>query len=1018
MKLTHTAIRRPVTTMMVFLCFVVLGGLSVRMIPLEFFPDISFPFMFVDMPYPGSSPEETERLISKPAEEALATLTGLREMSTSTSERGTQIQLRYEWGTDIQKKSLQVQEKLDGVRATFPDDFDRFFIFKASTSGDPMLVLRISSDRDLSGSYDLLERNLKRRLEGVEGVAEARLYGVDRQEILINVKPERLMAYGIDVNQLVSELRAASFSASAGRITDGHQRMVLRPIGEWRSIDEISDIPLADGRIKLSDVAEVTLGSPKVDHGRRLDRKPAIGLDIIKESGANTVDVQRKVKEVVAEVSTLPDMQGIQIMTMFDQASGIISSLQELLKSGLIGALLSFVMLFYFLRNLTNTLVVALAVPISLLITIGFMYMGGYSLNILSMMGLMLAVGMLVDNAVVVTESIHRHRLNGMDPLEATITGVKEVGLAVIAGSMTSVIVFMPNIVASADEVAVFLSHVAIAITVAMLTSLTLSLTVVPMLYAKLQGQQEPKESRLVAKMTLLYSRALRTILNRPVWTTIGIVLILASVAIPLKFVNISMNDDGGERRELRMFLNVNGTYQLEEVRSAVAQYEDYIYSIKDSLEIESVYSFFTTDFAQLTIMLDEDGTMPVDHIRNSIRDNMPMHAICSPAFDFRRSASGENLVRVMLYGESTEELVEWSNQLASVLSRVPGFKDVKSDAERGSQEMQIRINQDRAIVQDIRAHQVAEAVGTAIRGTNLRRLRTESGEVDVRVSFDDENRQRIEHLQQVPIGNTTLAQVADIDVKRTPPTIFRFNRSTSMGINMNLEDGLNMQDASARITQVMSGIQLPAGVRWSLGQTFERDQEQMNTMLINMLLALALIYLVMASLFESLIFPSAIMTTILFSIVGVFWFFLVTGTTFSLMAMIGILILMGVVVNNGIVLIDHIRQLRDKGMDRKDAVVQAGTDRFRPILMTAGTTILGLLPLCFGSARIGGDGPSYFPMARAIVGGLAFSTVITMLVLPSIYLALDSLRSWTSNVVQFAFSSGAEKKLENKPIS
>jgi hydrophobic/amphiphilic exporter-1 (mainly G- bacteria), HAE1 family len=1017
MKITQAAIRRPVTTMMVFVCFVVLGGISIRSIPLEFFPDISFPFMFVDMPYPGSSPEETERLIAKPAEEALATLTGVREMTTFTSERGVQLQLRFEWGTDIQKKGLQVQEKLDGVRGTFPEDFDRFNVFKASTTGEPMLVLRISSNRDLSGSYDLLERNLKRRLEGVEGVAEARLYGVDRLEILINVKPERLMAYGLDVNQLVSELRAASFSASAGRITDGNQRMVLRPIGEWRSVEEISDIPLANGRIKLSDVADVTMGSPKVDHGRRLDRKPAIGLDIIKESGANTVEVQRAVNEAVAEVSTLPDMQGIQIMTMFDQGSGIISSLRELLKSGLIGALLSFVMLFYFLRNMANTLVVALAVPISLLITIGFMYMGGYSLNILSMMGLMLAVGMLVDNAVVVTESIHRHRLNGMAPYEATIAGVKEVGLAVIAGSMTSIIVFMPNIVSAADEVGLFLSHVAIAITVAMLTSLTLSLTVVPMLYAKLQGQKEPKESKMIARMTQLYSTSLRAILNRPVWTTVGILLILASVAIPISFVKISMNDDGGERRELRMFLNLNGTYQLEEVRSAVAFYEDYLYEIKDSLEIESVYSFFTPNFAQITITLDEDGTMPVDKIRTKIRDNMPMHAICSPAFDFRRSASGENLVRVMLYGESTEELVELSQQLASVMARVPGFKDVKSDAEQGSQEMQIRINPDRALVQNVTANQLADAVGTAIRGTNLRRMRTANGEVDVRVSFDEENRQRIEHLQQVPIGKTTLAQVADIDVRRTPPTIFRFNRSTSMGINMNLEDGLTVQEAGTRISQVMSGIELPAGVRWSLGQSFERDQDQMNTMLINMLLALALIYLVMASLFESLIFPSAIMTTILFSIVGVFWFFLVTGTTFSLMAMIGILILMGVVVNNGIVLIDHIRQLREKGLERKDAVVQAGTDRFRPILMTAGTTILGLLPLCFGSARIGGDGPSYFPMARAIVGGLAFSTIITMLVLPSIYLALDSLRTWTANVLQFATAGKVEKNVENLSI-
>lgn len=1018
MKITEIAIKRPVTTTMFFICFIVLGSLSIRLIPLEFFPEISFPQISISLPYPGSSPQETERLIAIPAEEALATMTGVKEMYTFTDQQGSNINLRFDWNSDIKAKTLQAQEKLDGVKALFPDDFERFMIFKASTGGDAMLNLRISSNRDLSGSYDLLERNLKRRLESIEGVAEARLYGVDRLEVLINLKPDRLKAYGLDVNQLVAQLRQASFSASAGRITDGTQRMVIRPMGEWRSVDEIEAIPISNSGLRLSDVADVNLGAPKAEYGRRLDRKPAIGLDIFKESGANTVDVARGVRAEIAEISQLPDMEGIQIYYMDDQAAGIISSLQELLKSGVIGALLSFIMLFFFLRNMTNTLVVALAVPVSLLITIGFLYMGGFTLNIMSMMGLMLAVGMLVDNAVVVTESIHRYRLLGKSPVDASIAGVREVGLAVIAGSMTSIIVFMPNIVAASDEVSVFLGHVAAAITVALLTSLTLSLTVVPMITARFSSAKPPANSKTVARMTTAYTTTLRAILSRPKTTAFGIVLLLGSVAIPIMFVNINMNDEGAERRRLRLSLNINGTYTLEEVRSAVATYEDYLYENKDKFEIDNVYSYFQPDYADVTILLSEDSSTPVADIRNSIRDSLPKHALSNPAFEFRRSASGDNLVSVFLFGESTEQLTEVSEQIVSLFERVPGFVDVRSEAERGSQEMQIRLDPERASAQGIRPTQVAEAVGTAMRGSNLRRMRSDGGEVDVRVAFDDENRQRLEHLQQIPVGNSTLAQVADVSIERTPPSIFRFNRSTSMSINMNTASDITIPEARLRIEQVMASIALPTGITWSLGQTFNNESDQMNTMLVNMLLALALIYLVMASLFESLLFPSAIVSTIIFSIVGVFWFFLITNTTFSLMAMIGILILMGVVVNNGIVLIDHIRQLREKGMPRIEAVIQAGTDRFRPIIMTAGTTILGLLPLCIGSARIGGEGPPYFPMARAIVGGLAFSTIVTMLVLPSIYLALDSLREWSAKVVGSAFQQSPSKKnVENEAI-
>jgi HAE1 family hydrophobic/amphiphilic exporter-1 len=411
------------------------------------------------------------------------------------------------------------------------------------------------------------------------------------------------------------------------------------------------------------------------------------------------------------------------------------------------------------------------------------------------------------------------------------------------------------------------------------------------------------------------------------------------------------------------------------------------------------------------TILLKKgkDAKKPMEKIREEIRENLPKLAIANPSFDWHSEGGRGESIRLQLHGKSSEQLVEISQDVAWTLSRIPGFEDVRSEAEIGDKEIHVVVDRVRAHQYGFSPEDVAMVVSAAMRGINLRRYRDDQGEVEMRLEFQDTDKQTLENLENVPLFTqdgtpVKLTSLADFRIRRGPRNINRENRTTSLGITANLKN-ITPGEAKTYIAHVLDQYPFPPGYSWGYGRSFQYEDEAFNSMMVNLLLALALIYFVMAALFESLLFPGAIWTQILFAIVGVFWFFMITGTTMTIMGMIGILILIGVVVNNGIVLIDYVNHLREKGFDRTKAILKAGHDRLRPILMTAGTTVLSLLPLCFVTTQIGGDGPPYFPMARSIVGGLTFSTVVTLLVLPTIYVLLDDLRNWMRRILQSARS-------------
>ncbi|MBK6729159.1 MAG: efflux RND transporter permease subunit [Xanthomonadales bacterium] len=1001
MSLVDLSLRRPVTTVMAFISLVVVGLLAAVRLPLEFLPEIDAPFLFIQVPYAGSTPEEVERSVVRPAEEVLATLSGIKRINSNARADGAEIFIEFRWDVDIAIKAVEARDRLEAARAQMPSDVRRFFVFKFSTSDQAVLSLRIASGRDLGNSYDLLDRKLKRPLERIAGVARVELQGVEPPEVQIELNADRVAAHGIDLAELNARLTASSFSTSGGVISDGDLRYRVQPVGEIESLENFRNLVI-DGRgLRLRDIAEVRLRPRKMDYERHLDLRPAVGVEIYKERGANLVDVGRAALAEVRRIGADPDMQGIEIFFLQDQAEGVTSSLNELARAGVIGLLLSVLVLYLFLRHWASTLMVTLAIPICFTMTLGFMYFAGVTLNILSMMGLLLGVGMVVDNAVVAVESIYQQREKWPnDPIRCASVGVRNVTIAISAGTLCHCVVFLPNIFGEPNFISLYLKNVAITITISLLASWLVAISLIPMISARIQTPQHGLQQRWVLNFRNAYARAIDWTLHHRVRTMWMMVALLLLSFIPIGFTKTDMFPSG-ETRDMRLQYELNGIYRLDELRKSVVRVEKFLLENKEKFEIVSVYSYFDERGNAMTalVLTDDDVAKKASTlIQEEIRAGLPQLPIGTVSFGQGRRGGSADGLQVSLVGESSELLDELAPLAREVLGKVHGVRDIKTGLAGSEQEIQVRVDRERALRYGFSSQQVAQFIGIAMRGVNLREYRHEGQEVPVSVKFQGADSQGIDDLRglriKAPNGELVpLMSLVDARAEAGPSAISRTNRQTALQLQLNLVKDASMEQVRKDIEQSMNALALPPGYRWTFGGGFNDEDEAGAQMGFNTLLALMMIFIVMAAVFESLLYPIAILTSILFSYLGMYWLFALTGTTFSLMAGIGFLILMGVVVNNGIVMVEHINQLRQEGLSRHDALVQGSRDRLRPVLMTMATTIFGMLPLCIGTTQVGGDGPPYFPMARAIVGGLIFSTIITLLVLPAILAIFDDWR-------------------------
>ena len=1006
---TRLALQRPVTTIMVALAVLAVGIISTKLLRLEAMPDITFPGMQVVIPFPGSTPEEMELLVVRPVEEALATLSGIEEIRATAGSDQAQFTVLFDWDRDPETAAFEVRTKIDSIRSQLPAAADRVLMFAFSASDEPVIVIRIASDQDLTDQYDTLEKFLKRPIERLDGVARVELEGVQPRELRVLVDPDRIAAYGIDVQALRTLLERSNFSVSAGEITENGQRFTVRPIGEFRTIADVRELIVQDN-VRLSDIAQVALVAPDLPIGRHIDGRPAVGIDVYKSTQANVVDVADRVLAAVDEARAAPQLQGIEILVVGNQADSIRQSLRELRNAGLIGAGLSFIMLLLFLRHLPTTLIVSLAVPASLLVTLGAMYFLGFTLNILTMMGMLLAIGMLVDNSVVITESIFRHRqLNPDNPVEATVSGVKEVGIATLAGTFSTIIVFLPLVFGEKNQMSIFLVHVAVPIVIAMVASLVVAQTLIPMLAARMPPPPGVSETSLFGRLQRRYTATLAWALDHPKWMALATVLLLVS-PVPLFALKLAKVDPFPQEASRTVFLayHLNGSYPMERVEQAVNRIEAYIESNKEQFDVDTYYSVWLADeaYTRLYLKPKEEATVAAAEVMRRISEGLPEIIIGKPSFQFEQGAAGSTTFTLQLAGESTERLATISHEVARRLSSVPGLEAVRSEAGTGDEEVQVIVNRDRAAQLGVSTQQVALTVTGAMRGDKLPELRATDREITMRLAFRESDRQSVDDLAKVPImlpdgSRTDLGAVAEFKVRPSDREIERVNRLTTVIINANLAKGTTMEDARKRVEPIMNDYPLPAGYSWKFGRGFDENEKAVQTMAQNMALAVVLIFLVMAALFESTLYPLSIITSILFAIVGSIWFLTLTGTTITMMAMIGFMILIGVVVNIGIVLIAHVIDLREAGLSRHDAIMQAGRDRLRPIVMTVLTTLLGMMPLAIGDAQIGGSGqgPAYYPMARAIIGGLGFSALVSLLIVPMFYVWFDDLNLWRRRV-------------------
>jgi len=1008
---TRFALRRPVTTLMTFIAIAMIGVIATWFLPLELFPDIRFPGIQITIPYAGSTPEEVEQLITRPAEEAIATLSGIKEIRSTSSETGAQLVVFFQWERDPSAVGFEVRTKLESIRHEFPPSANRILTQMFAAGDDRVLAVRISSQEDLTRQYDTLDRYLKKPLERLDGVARVSLEGVEPLELRILVDPVRLAAYGVDIARLRDSLEGANFSVSAGEVTGGAQRFLVRPIGEFRTIDDVRNF-IVTGNVRLHDIADVNMVTPDLTVGRHLNGRPGVGLDVFKSTGANIVDVADRVMAVVEEQRKLPQLQGIQIIVLQNQSENIRTSLTDLRNAGLIGAGLALIVLFLFLRDWPTTLIVGLAVPFSLLITVAAMYFLGFSLNILTMMGMLLAIGLLVDNAVVVTESIFRHRqVPGAEALASTLAGVSEVGLAVLAGTLSTVIVFLPIIFGKESEISIFMVHVAVPIVVAMLASLLVAQTIIPTLTARFPPPPAIKAGSYFARVQGWYLQRLDWMFSHKWWSALFVVATVLS-PVPLFATGLVKMDMFPQDASDRLYLpfHIEGTYPLARVEEAVTRVEKYLEDNKERFGIDLIYSHFEPDDASSVIRLKPKDQLPMKprDLMKEIEKGLPEIIIGKPSFRFDEDMSQTGSFSMRLTGESTEELVSLAHTVVQRLRDVKGFDSVRTTAKAGEHEIQVMVDRERAARLGLSPQAVAQTIAVAMRGDPLKEFRADDREIQMRLAFRADNRQTLEDLAATPLylpdgTRSSLGAVANFRIDQTARTIDRVDRLTSVVIEGILSEKTSLDDVKKGVEAVMKEFPLPPGVGWQYGRSVEDSDDTAQTMQTNILLAVALIFLVMASLFESLLYPISILTSIVFAIVGVFWGLAITQTPVSFMAMLGIMILIGVIVNIGIVLIAHVIDLRKEGMSRHEAIIEAARHRLRPILMTTVVTLLAMLPLAIGHTQIGGDGPAYYPMARALMSGLFFGSVTSLFFVPLFYVWLDDLNNWRQRIKLFS---------------
>jgi HAE1 family hydrophobic/amphiphilic exporter-1 len=1028
MNLPEFSIRKPVSIIVAMLIFITIGVISILKLPLEMMPDTSFPGLMVQIPYPSSSPEEVERTITRPLEDILATVTNLESMSSTSSQSSSNIHMQFNGGTNMDLATMEIRDKIDQMRDQLPDDIENIRIRRFGMNDRPVIQFSLSMPGNLENLYYWSENYIMQQLERIEGVASVDIRGIRNKVLTIYLKPEVFYSSSIRITDLISTIRNNNINISAGYVEDGPVRYVTRVPGELKILEDVKNLPVNNKGLTIADVARVTYDYPPKENFNRLDGNETVRFQIFRASNSNIVEVCDNVKATMAQVKeTHPELQNMTVIFYRDQSEDILKSLNSLAVSGIIGGILAVVVLLSFLRKFRTTIIIATAIPMAMVFTFSFMYLyraifrADITINIISLSGLMMAVGMLVDNSVVVLENIFRLRQDkGYSPIKASMTGAKEVAMAVTASTLTTLIVFVSLGFMSQSGFGSFLKDFALTISLALIASLFVSLSFIPLAGSRFLSGKTREKARWLIKLTAVYQRVISfTIKN---WKT---KLLVVSMAMGIFFVSFQILKSieqefmfSSDEREIDISVFMPHSFTLEEMKALFKRYEEIFLSRKEELAIKHLSTEFGIRSQRqgrfrgsVELELEEEGPS-VTEIKERIKELLPVRAGITYEYGERFGRGGHRMgISVELIGLDYTRLTELAPMVIEKLRTVEIVEDVTSDLEGGDTQLMVQVDRKKAESSGVNSQMVARTISSSLSDRAIGKFKTENREIDIILKIQGEGGFTEEDLRNIslPIQSkrVPISAISTISYRMGSTSIRKENKKSKLIIRINTKTQ-GMMGISEDISEVMDTIQFPEGYTWSLGSGWRRFRESQGESYMALILALIFIYIVMASLFESFVHPFTILLTVPLALFGVAIFFSISHITLNTTSYLGLLVLFGIVVNNGIILIDHIRTLRKSGMSRDEAIVQGGKDRMRPIIMTAITTIFGVLPLALPFLL-----PQYFqaagrrahmwaPISVAIIGGLTTSTFFTLIFLPTFYSISDTVTTKVKSLFGF----------------
>ncbi|MEQ9453584.1 MAG: efflux RND transporter permease subunit [Phycisphaeraceae bacterium] len=1004
MNLPRFSVRRPVLTSMVTLIIVVLGAVALGKLQIDLLPEVELPRLTVRTGYDGASPEVMERLVTQIVEEIVATVPGVEEMTSSSSEGNSRVRMTFASGVDIDTAALDVQARLEDELNEFPDDIERPSVSKFDIGSFPVVIVGISSDLDPVELTQLVENQVRYRFGRIEGVAQVDPWGGFNREVRIELDVDRIRALGLPFNELLETIRDANIDLPTGSIHQGQYEVTLRAPAEFEDIEELRDLVIAvrDGvAVTLGQVAEVRDTYERLTRIVRVNGKRGLRLAVRKESGANTVEVSSAILREIEAINR--DFPQLVVVPISNQGNFIERSITNVSRSVLYGGVLAVLVLLYFLRDLRSTTVIALSIPISVMATLAVIYVSGLTINLMTLGGLALGVGMMVDSSIVVLENIYRRREEeGETPTQAAIRGTREVGGAIIASTVTTLVVFLPLVFVEGVTGMLF-QEFAFVVVISLVCSLGVALTLVPMLASRLMESRARRERVETSTDSVgPYASVLKGALEQRwlVLATAAALVGLSVMLVPQIGSEFMPPSDEGEvdvtgEMDIGMRLDLvdRQTRIMEAViNEAVPERIAQIASVGASGWRPDSGSRGSID---ITLVPSNERERSNEAIAEDLRQRLEGTI---PGMTIRtRAPQGQNMLNrilpdggglaVEIRGYELGVLEALAEQVVSRVTQVEGVTDVDAGRRAGAPQERLTIDRAKAADLGLSARQVALALETAVSGRQAGNFQAEGNSYPIRVQLKDAINLDLDDILGLTLRTSegtdvALRNVVSTEPGRGPTVIDRKQQQRILSVEVNV-GGRDMGSVASEIEQQLRMIARPTGYDLDVAGSYREQQEAFGELRLSIGLALALVYMVLASQYESLRDPLVVMLSVPLAAIGVLVTLYMTGTTLNIQSYIGCIMLGGIVVNNAILLVDQAEQLRRQGMTALVSAVEAGRRRLRPIVMTSSTTMLGLLPLALG---IGEGAEAQAPLARAVIGGLLASMLITLIVVPVAY--------------------------------